>query len=272
MTQTKKKKTPVTPVQKPFLRGTPTDRDTLRRALMFFGTLIMIFFVSVIICSMTGFDSPILRILINGTIIALMMLIVYHTGESWGTEMVARGENLYQRREKGIEVSAEDARTCFHPAKAFIAGAIGTLPFVLLAIVLAVTAQRQMTTPGTLPSWMQTYARRNEIGDPLVNYLNPEGVGAMDMLRIAVRVCILPYINLVGNSDGAAMLWVERLSPLLLLLPAVSYGIGALQGTRVRTRIHTEIAENAKKRIRRENKARKKRMAARTPKAPEQLN
>ena len=61
-------------------------------------------------------------------------------------------------------------------------------------------------------------------------------------------------------------------SPVLLLLPAAAYGTGYLAGRGVRTRIHSEIAENRKIRAKKERKARKARMARGVPKEPQQLN
>ena len=76
-----------------------------------------------------------------------------------------------------------------------------------------------------------------------------------------------PGVYAVGTD---AMLLAERLSPLIVLLPAAAYGTGYLQGQKERTRIHTGIAENRKSRARKEKRARKARMNR--PKGPEQLN
>jgi hypothetical protein len=85
-----------------------------------------------------------------------------------------------------------------------------------------------------------------------------------------VRVAVMPFVSLVGAENRDGMLLVERLSPLLVLLPAAAYGTGYLQGRKERTKIHTGIAQSNQKRIRREKKARKAR-AARS-RTPEQLN
>ena len=67
------------------------------------------------------------------------------------------------------------------------------------------------------------------------------------------------------------MLAIERISPLILLLPAAAYGTGYISGKSVRTRIHTTISENEKKRIRRDNKRSKQNRTVRR-REPEQLN
>ena len=59
---------------------------------------------------------------------------------------------------------------------------------------------------------------------------------------------------MIGYNNKYALLTIERLSPLILLIPAVSYGTGYMTGRKIRTRIHTVISENDRKRIRKENK------------------
>ena len=53
-------------------------------------------------------------------------------------------------------------------------------------------------------------------------------------------------MGILPHRDG--MLLLERLSPIIVLLPAIAYGTGYLQGQKERTRIHTGIAENRKSR------------------------
>ena len=152
-------------------------------------------------------------------------------------------------------------------------GLLGTIPFFLLAVVLALNTQLQMTQSGTLPSWMQAFTRRGDIGSALVHYTQPEGMALIDYIRIAVRICILPFVNIVSSGSKEGMLLLERLSPLILLLPACAYGTGYLRGPEMRARVHTAISENDRIRKRKEKKERRIRagIAAR-PKEPEKLN
>jgi len=271
MTNPTRKKTPEI-IKKPFATGTPMDGETWKRAGFFFGTQLLMAFLFLLVCSMTGFSQPILRILVNLAIISAVLLVFYNNGMSYGTSAVARGEIVYQKREKGSHVAESEAKLCYHPLKGFLPGLLGTLPLVILAVILAIMAQKQTTTQGTLPGWLQGYLVRDEIGGALKSYTNHAAMGFMDIIRILMRILLLPYINLVGTSDTNALLWVERLGPVLVLLPAVAYGIGFTRGPSVRARVHTEIAENRKKRIRREKRERKLRRAAENRRGPEQLN
>ena len=93
-----------------------------------------------------------------------------------------------------------------------------------------------------------------------------------DYLRAFVRICIIPFVNLVGHSNKTGMLTLERISPLILLLPALAYGTGYISGKSIRTRIHTAISENEKKRIRRDKRKRKSQNRPSHRREPEQLN
>ncbi len=263
---------PKTPAKaKPYLKGTPTDENTGRQALKFFGAMFLVAFMSFLACSMTSFDNAILRIAINVIIETLILFIFFSRGATLGTEGVARGEILYQHIEKGQQVEESEKRVPFHSMKGFIIGGLGTAVFVICALILALTATRQMTGSGTLPSWMDAYLRRSEISGALISYTQGDPVTASDILRIVVRLLIMPFVTMCGAENRNMLLLVERLSPLLVLLPALSYGIGYLQGPEQRKKVHTEIAANARKRRIREKREKKARIAIK-PKGPEQLN
>ena len=95
---------------KPFLRGTPTDENTVQQALKFFGAMILVAFMSFIVCSMTSFSNNILRIGINIVIETLIILIFFNKGADMGTEGVSRGEILFQHIQKGQEASQSEKR------------------------------------------------------------------------------------------------------------------------------------------------------------------
>ena len=129
-----------------------------------------------------------------------------------------------------------------------------------------------MTGAGTLPSWMQAYTKRSDIGNALVSYLQPEGMKLLDYIRALVRIMVMPFVNIAGAGNKAGILLIERLSPLILLLPAASYGTGYLTGRNIRTQVHTAISTNDRKRIRRENRRRAARNGGGRRDEPEQLN
>lgn len=270
---TNRTKTPVKPVTKPYLTGNITDGNTLKAALIFFGSMVLSAFMSFLVCSMTGgIGSTILRIVINTAVIGLVLLIFFNNGGNRGTEAVTKGEILYQQQERGTAVTDADRAVCFHKMKGFITGLLGVLPFLICAIVLALTAKRQSTGAGALPGWLDIYKRRTEVGDALAAYTAAAPMTLTDILRIIIRIAVMPFVTMVGTENREGMLLLERISPVLFLLPAAAYGIGWMQGPKLRARVHTEIASNNRKRLRKERKARKARMAARVPRGPEKLN
>lgn len=268
---TTKKKQPVQKVTKPFLTGSPTDERTVKGALGFFGLLVLAGVMSFLVCSALNMSSGFLRVLLNLGAEALILLLFYNNAVNRGSDAVARGEILYQRQEKGKTFSPSERSICFHPLKGYMTGILGTAPILICAIVLAITAQRQITGYGALPGWISSYQHRSEVGDALVAYTVRESMGLTDVLRIIIRVAVMPFVSMVGSENRSALLVVERLSPLIVLLPALAYGTGYLQGRQERTKIHTGIAASTKKRAKRERKAQKAR-AGRGPRTPEQLN
>ncbi len=255
---------------KPFMQGAPTDENTVRQSLKFFGALQITGFMSFLVCSMTAFDSIILRTGINIVIETLILMIFFNKGANLGTDGVARGEILYQHVQKGQEVSESEKRIPYHKFKGFLIGFFGTVLLFALALVLALTAKKQMTGAGTLPSWMEAYMRRTEISGALVSYTQSTPASVTDIIRIVIRIMIMPFVSMAGAENRSFLLLLERISPLLVLLPAVSYGTGYLQGPTARKKVHTEIAANARKRRIREKH--EKRAGNTVPKGPQQLN
>ena len=259
-------------IHKPFITGDVTDESTLKRSLFFFGSLIVVILVAFIACASASFSNLLLRLLLNLAVIALGLMIFFNNGSRHGTEAVTRGEILYQKKDKGQEISESEKKMCFHPAKGFVTALIGTAPFLVLAVILALNTSVQMTDSGTLPSWMQAYTRRSDIGNALINYTEPEGMTFIDFVRMIIRICIIPFVNIVSYSDKNGMCLLERLSPIVLLLPAAAYGSGYLTGKSIRTKIHTAISENDKRRIRKERKKKTNRNNSGHRRETEQLN
>ena len=259
-------------VRKPFITGSPIDENTAKNSLLFFGSLLIVFFIGFIACSTIAGAGIVIRVLLNTAVILISLVIFFNNGVNQGADAVARGEILYQRQEKGLTFSASEKNVCYHSLKGLLNGLFGTLPFLVLALILAFCTQLQTTDSGTLPSWMQAYVRRSDIGNALVNYTQPEGMSFLDLVRALVRICILPFVNLFGYDNNASMLTLERLSPLFLLLPSVCYGVGYMKGKEIRDQIHTAISVSDKKRKRTERKKQNASRNAARSREPRQLN
>ena len=258
-------------VSKPFLTGAPTDEYTLRSALKFFGMTVLILIMTFLVCSLTGFKSTVIRIIVNLFVEGLVLTVLYYKGAELGEDAVARGEILYQHDLKGENIAPSERRIPYHPLKGFLIGLIGSSLILVIAVILALTAERQMTGIGAMPSWTDAFMRRSELRDAVAYYSESASATVTDFLRIIVRILIMPFVSIAGSENRDLMLTFERISPLLVLLPGIAYGTGYLQGPRMRSRVHTEIATNKRKRIAREKREMKARKA-RIPQGPQQLN
>ena len=270
--ENKKNASNVQEIVKPFVRGDAFDENTARNSLKFFGTMVVIILISFIACSSTAFGSTVLKLGLNLAVIGVQMMLYFNFGSNHGTEAVSRGEILYTKKERNQEYNESERRISYHPAKGFIIAVIGTLPILIPALILAFRTTIQTTDSGTLPSWMQAYTSRSDIGNALVNYTQPEAMGVVDYIRAFIRICIIPFVNVIGHESKSGMLLLEKISPIIVILPSVFYGFGYMAGKKVRTRIHTVISENDKNRIRKERKRIRKQNSQARRRDPEQLN
>lgn len=264
---TNKKKT-ITPVSKPYMTGSMTDSTTVKSALGFLGLWLIAAFMCLIVCMIAMPNNPVLRVVLNGAVEALVLMIFWSTGANKGTDCVARSEIMYQREQSGNTVSDGERQLCFHKLKGLINGVLGTAPLLVIGLLMAFTAQRQMTGAGALPSWLSAYENRPEVHNALLSYTVVPPMTLEDICRTVIRILLMPLVSMIGSENKDGLLLLEKLSPLALLLPAFAYGFGYTRGVLARTRVHTEIAQNIKKRKHRERKERKARVA----RGPQQLN
>lgn len=264
--QAKKK---IEKVSKPYLKGDAFDRTTLPGALkLFVGTVVMAV-VFLVVAVMMNLDQMWINICINVAILLATYLMFAQFGMNAGTDAVNQGEIMYSRQEKGRPVAEWERSMCYHPLKGLISGLIGIIPVLICSIILACITERQMTMIGTLPSWVGTFESRPEIGNALAVYHESGSMSLESVMRLIVRMTIMPFVNIFGAENKDAMLTLERVSPLLNLLPAIAYGLGYMNGVAVRTSVHTNIALGKKKAKRKQAKERRARRQAR---GPEQLN
>ncbi len=272
MTNTKKN-APAT-VSQPFLTGDPVDAGTLKSALMIFGGLFLVAFGYMLGGAVMTFDNLPLRVLLNGLILTVALGVFYFAGSSNGTIAVNQGEILYRRKETGREIKKEELSLCYHSLKGFLIGVIATVPLFICALILAMTARRLMSTPGTLPSWVTGLTSRKDITDALYVYTAGSPLTVTVIVRVIVRLSLMPLVNMVSSSNPDGMLVLERLSPLLVFLPGLAYGVGYTRGPANRTKVHTDIARNKKTAAKkaRQQKKRRQAIAQRANRKPEQLN
>ncbi|MBQ8556271.1 MAG: hypothetical protein IJ438_10435 [Clostridia bacterium] len=266
-----KKKHKPQKVSKPYLTGAMIDKTTWSGALKIFLSTAVMALAFMLLCVMMTWDSMLLNIVVNSVILLAAWIIFYQTGAVSGADAVNQGEIMYARREKGRPVAAWEEKLCYHPLKGLISSLIGSIPLLVCSIILAVVAQRQMTNLGTLPSWVTPFETRTEIGNALAFYHETGAMTLEAFMRLIVRMSTMPYVNMIGATNKDAMLILERVSPLLNLIPALAYGFGYMGGVSIRANVHTNIAIGKRKAKKKQQKERRARQQQ-THRGPEQLN
>ena len=267
---TKVKKDKVERISKPFMRGKMIDRGLPGGALKYFGFMMLMLFVYFMSIMISAMDSGILNVVINGAIIFTTWLIFWQSGMTSGADAVTQGEIMYQRQEKGRPVAHWEAEQCYHPLKGFIVALVGSIPLFVCCLVLALIAKRQMTAIGVLPNWVGSFEGRPEIGGALAYYHEEVKMTLEGILRVVVHVAVMPWVSIVGADNKDAILLLERLSPVLTMIPAVAYGVGYGLGTQERAAVHGNIALGKKKQMKKQRKERRARQQAR--RSDNQLN
>lgn len=255
-----KKKTAL--VYKPYLKGRGVSALAARRGGRIAVFVVMSAFVFFFMGQLLALDITWLRLVINLAVLGVLALLYYSDGARAGEGDAAFAEIAYSRRQDGKAVPEKDLDRCFHPAKGFFTALIGVSPFVLICLVYAFMARPAAYTLGALPSWLGPYLKRADIGLALAYYQQPAAFGLQDGLRMLVRLLVFPFVNMMGAENARAVLWVERLSPLLVMLAPMAHGLGYLRGERLRAMVHGGIAAGQRK---------KRRQEARTKRQPEQL-
>lgn len=250
--QAKKKQTLV---YKPYQTGKAFDGNTLKRALRLLAMTLAVSLMYLLIATALSFDMAVLRILLNALLVAGVLSLYFFSGTRDGFDDVYAGEIAYQHIEHGDDEPQRNRDRCFNKAKGFVTGAVAcAIPF-LIAFLFAVTAKKSEYILQALPSWTSPYLSEEGIGAALAYYGETLPVTVWDILRVVVRIMILPFVNIVGTGNAGRLLILDRLSPLIMLLPMFAYATGYLQGPKQRAMIHGNIARSNKRRARTNKKS-----------------
>lgn len=258
----KKAQKTVDVVRKPILYGSWHGKDARRLAvkngLSFLGTTL----VYVIAGTFLSFPSLWMRAAASAMVIAALACYQYATGCAKGEKDASYGEIIHSRKAEGYPVETERS---FHPFKGFFAVLAGCAPFLAFAIVFASLTQEVTYRLGSLPVWTESMMRHSEFGTALAYYGQQPGLDAIGIMRVIDRTMVLPFVNVTTLMGSKATLLVERLSPLLIMIVPVWYGIGYAQGLNLRAKVNTGIKMGDDKKKCRERKARRQRQQSKTP-------
>ena len=262
-----KKQKPVQIVKKPLLHGGWHGKSARKIGLKLIPSILVVALLYFVLSLMLNFDALWLRVVANMGLVVAAGAYLYNMGMQRGESDAANGEIAFERRKIDKPLPADDEEACYHPLKGYCAALIGALPFMIVTLIYAFTAQPSLFQLGGMPSWVQSFMRQTEFGDALRYYEADGGITAYSIFRIVARALVMPFVSVGSSLSPAAALWVERLAPLWVLIAPMGYGLGYAQGERLRTRIHTGIAASQRRQKRRQQRERRQR----TRKEPEQL-
>ena len=257
----KKSASKIKPVRKPFTRGLPVSKPLVLRSFKFLAYALLFALFNLLLGTAFSFqDSLFLRILTNGLLVMACAALVYMDGLRAGDGDVAHAEIIYTRQQNGKSVPKSDLEKCYHPLKSIVTVLCGAGILLIVAVVYACCTTKQVYSLQPLPSWVSSYTGDENVTLALQYYSQTTPITLVDVLRPVIRICIYPYVNIVGTYDTDALLIVDRLSPLLIMLPFLAYIPGYLQGPRSRALVHGSIASHIKRKNRKERKERKARI------------
>lgn len=272
-TTKRKAKKKITPVKKPYLTGSIVDKTTLGGAVKTFFFSVFMCVAYFLITFISNWNSTFLNVMTGLLMLFVTFLIFFQSGMRLGTDAVNQGEIMYQRQEKGRPVADWERKLCFHPLKGFTHALIGFLPLLIIATVYACIAQIERTAIGLPAAWVQErFASNPEVTAPLQYYYQKPAMSLDVVLRPISRASVIPYLKLfdLGYSKPGKLL-LDRLTPVLNLLPVIVYGVGYAWGLRIRSLVHTNIALGKQKQKRKQARERKARQTM-VHRGPDRLN
>ena len=254
-----KKKRQIKPIKKPYLRGNAVSAAAAKRGAKLMVYPLLFIVINLFVGSLFSFEGSVfLRVVMNMLLVFFTMAILFVSGQNAGYGDVTFAEIQYNHEQEGKPVTKQDRDRCYHPLKGVFCALIGVLPALLLAVVYALTVQRQSYALQTLPAWVSSYSMQEEFYLPLSYYQVAAPFNIGSVLTIVMRLMIFPWINLAGARNPDGILLVCRLSPLFVLLPFAGYIIGYLRGRYARAMVHGNIAAADRKKRRKQNRGSRK--------------
>lgn len=239
----------IKPVYKPYLKGNPISSLSAKRGLKLLGYSLIFLVMNIFVGTVFNVSgSAILRIVLNGAMVGVYAMLLYFDGLNIGDGDVAFAEIQYAHQQAGETISKADRDHCFHPLKGFCTVFFGLLPVVLICLAYALNAKKNTYSLQALPAWVSAYSAQEEIMAPLAYYNRSVPFTVVDGLRIFVRLLLYPLYNMAGMRNADAVLAIDRLSPLLAVLPFLFYGVGYIFGLRSRAMTHGGIAHARRRR------------------------
>lgn len=258
----KKKKR--TLVYKPYYKGNIWfGAGMVKNALKVFCYFLFFCIMYTIVGAALSFDSFILRLICNGLVLFVCLAVIYTKGLAQGQEDVALGEIVYTRLEEGKPVEESEKKQSYRMIRGWVIFLMAIIPVLAITVPAALTAERQVYINQAMPSWLSSFETQEEIYQPLVHQTEVQSKSFTDILQLISRILILPYVGIFTTENKDTLLLLERLAPVLAILPGLAYPVGYMMGPYARAIVHGDIDQNKKKQKRRQNKMMKQKKAQR---------
>lgn len=236
-------------VYKPYVPGKVFTGAVIRRGLklLFYQILFVVFFL--LGGGVISGRVAVLRYIVTVAVELVCGGLIWMEGEKDGISDLTAGQNAYNRKEAGKTIPESELKKCYHPMRSVVTFLVAVLPLVLVSGLYACIAVKEEIA---LP--LQGFARdsiASTAGEGLGYYVKTDPMGLTEVLRVIVRICIFPFVNLADTNAKGAKLLIDRLSPLLICVPFISYIPAYLLARKVKALTHGQIAANEKKAARR---------------------
>lgn len=242
-------------IYKPYHKGSLwTGGNMVKKALKVFCYFLFFCIMYAIVGASLSFDSFILRLIANGLVLFVCASVIFNKGLVMGEDEVGLGEIVYTRLEEGKPVDEKEKKQCYHMLRGWLIFLLAIVPVLAVTVPAAIGAEREMYVNQSNPSWVQSFESQDEIYQPLVHNTVQESTTVMDVLKLLSRLLILPYVGIFTAENKDTLLLLERLAPLLAIVPGLAFPIGYMMGPYARARVHGDIAVNKKRQKRRQNK------------------
>ena len=267
----KKNKKPL--IYKPYHKGSLwTGGSMIKQGLKVFCYFLFFCIMYVIVGATLSFDSFILRLIGNGLVLFVCASVIFNKGLVMGEDDVGLGEIVHARLQEGKPVDEKEKRQSYRALRGWLIFLIAVLPVLLITVPAAFGVRRQMYVNQSIPSWVSSFESQEEIYLPLAHQNVREAATATDVFQLLTRILILPYVGIFTTENKDTMLLLERLSPLLAILPGLAFPVGYMMGPYARARVHGDIAMNKKRQKRRQKKISLQKNAQRSQMAEEKKN
>lgn len=182
--------------------------------------------LGVLLSALQGLGNMAIRYVITGVIVASLLALYFAEGLREGVADAASSRFYEKVEAKGQALTREEDASCYNLLKPVCAAClIFALPMAL-AVIVALCAKDYTYTLQDLPAWVtQSYANRSDVMGPLGAYTQTAGLGAVDVMRMIVRLIEMVFISIFPDPLKMGAM-IDRLSPLMILTFPIAYVLG----------------------------------------------